>query len=229
MKAGGISQPTGGLGLKVIKKAPETILLPSLRQLIKYSYFPGDVPDEVRAWRKGNFWSLLKGHKKIWAAKRLGVAFMNGALNLTVIRKNGLVIPYGLAGVRLVTDNGVDFIVDGFQNIVELELMKFHGIGTGSTAEAQTETALVTELTTEYVVDNTRATGSTIEGGSTNVYRTVGTNEVDAAASLREHGVLNQAATGGGVLLDRTLFALITLASGDKLESTYDLTLTAGG
>lgn len=136
----------------------------------------------------------------------------------------------GLASFRVVTDDGVDFIVDAFQNSVELENLKYHGIGTGSTAENQTDSALVTELTTEYSPDSTRATGTTTEGGSTNVYRTVGTNTLDGTpgAALREHGIFDQASTAGGTLLDRTVYAAITLSSGDSLQSTYDHTQTAG-
>lgn len=135
----------------------------------------------------------------------------------------------GLASFRVVTTVGVNFIVDAFQNSVELENLKFHGIGTGSTAEAVGDTALVTELTTEYT-GNVRATGTTTEGASANIYRTVATNTLDGTpgAALREHGIFDQAATGGGTLLDRTVYAAITLSSGDSLQSTYDHTQTAG-
>jgi hypothetical protein len=47
---------------------------------------------------------------------------------------------------------------------------------------------------------------------------------------LREHGVF-LAATGATTLLDRTMFAAITLvvADGDSLASTYDMTAATGG
>lgn len=136
---------------------------------------------------------------------------------------------YGLSSFRVVTTAGVGYIVDAWQNSVELEDMKYHALGTGSTAEASGDTALVTELTTEYT-GNVRATGSTTEGASANIFRTVGTNTLDGTpgAALREHGIFSQAATGGGVLMDRTVFAAITLSSGDSLQSTYDQTQTAG-
>lgn len=136
-------------------------------------------------------------------------------------------LDFGTASFRVVTSAGVNFIVDAFQNSVELEILKYHGIGTNNTAEASGDTALNTELTTQYNPDNTRATGSLTENGS-NVYETVGTNTVDAGVSIVEHGILSQAATGGGTLLDRTVFATITLSASDSLQSTYDLTLTAG-
>lgn len=134
----------------------------------------------------------------------------------------------GLASLRVVTTAGVGFFVDAFQNSVELEIMRYHGLGTGTNAEAVGDTALQTELTTQYNPDSTRATGSLTEGASANIYRTVGTNTFDASAAITEHGILSQAATGGGVLLDRSVFSVVNVASGDSIQSTYDHTQTAG-
>jgi hypothetical protein len=139
----------------------------------------------------------------------------------------GKITDYGLTSVRVVTTAGVNFIVDAFQNIVELETMRYHGIGTNSGAEAVGDTALGAELSTVYNPDNTRATGTLAEGAA-NIYRTVGTNTVDGSATITEHGIFSQAATGGGVLLDRSVFAGIGLSSGNSLQSTYDFTITAG-
>jgi hypothetical protein len=90
------------------------------------------------------------------------------------------------------------------------------------------DTALQTELTTQYNPDSTRATGSTTEASAT-VFRTVGTNTFDASAAITEHGILSQAATGGGVLLDRSQFSAVNVANADSLQSTYDLTINTGG
>lgn len=123
---------------------------------------------------------------------------------------------------------GVGFLVDAWQNIVELEIMKYPGLGTGATAESQTQTALVAELTTEYTGD-IRATGTLTEGATANIFRTVGTNTLDGTpgTALREHGLFS--ASTSGVMWDRTLFGAITLNSGESLTSTYDMTATAGG
>jgi len=131
--------------------------------------------------------------------------------------------------LRVITTTGAGFLVDAWQNTVELEIQKYHGIGTGTNAEAVGDTALQTELTTQYNPDNTRATGSLTEGGSGNIFRTVGTNTVDASAAVTEHGILSQAATGGGVLIDRSVFSVVNLANGDSLQSTYDFTAATGG
>lgn len=136
---------------------------------------------------------------------------------------------YGVVSRKVVTDTGVAFIVDAFQNIVELETMKYHGLGTSAAAEAVGNTGLTTELTTQYNPNNVRATGTTIEGATANVYRTVATNTVDAAVSVEEHGVLSDPDVGEGVLLDRSLTGTKTLASGEGLQSTWDLQINSGG
>jgi hypothetical protein len=164
---------------------------------------------------------------------RLSIRVLRGYglyLARLIPREEVIVEDYGIVSRRVMTDTGMGFVVDAFQNLTEFEVMKYHGIGTGSTAEAATETALVTELTTEYNPDNTRATGSTTET-SQKVLKSVGTNTLDAApaAALREHSLFSQAATGGGVMFDRSLYAAITLSSGDALESTYEGTFNSGG
>lgn len=144
------------------------------------------------------------------------------------VSHRGLVEDYGIVCRRLVTNNGVALIVDALDNTLTDATIKFHGIGTGGTAEAATDSALVTELTTQYNPDNTRATG-TFSQPSANISQSVATNTVDAIVAITEHGIFSQAATGGGTLLDRSLFSVVNLASGDSLQSTYAITFTSGG
>ncbi len=140
----------------------------------------------------------------------------------------GNLLDYGLVSRQVITTAGVEFLTDAFQDTVEIELMNFHGIGLGGTGPVIGDTALETELTTQYNPDNTRATGVQSEAAPA-IYRTVGTNTVDATVALLEHGILSQAAVGGGTLWDRSIFSVINLVNGDSLESTYDMTSTAGG
>ena len=185
---------------------------------------------EVNEWRRANRVNLRRRLPKVIGARKLGMPTFWGALWLEKIRGDGTRLPYGLASLAVVTTAGVGFIVDAFQNSVELEAMNFHGFGTGGAAEAVGNTALTTELTTQYATDNTRPTGTQSENGA-NVYRTVATLDPDADVGITEHGIFSQAATGGGVLLDRSLFSVINLsgAGGDTLQATYDFTVTAGG
>jgi hypothetical protein len=162
---------------------------------------------------------------------------IESALALVVFRpltERGIAGPcrvedHGVVSRRVVTNNGVGYIVDAFQNLVELENMKYHGLGTGTTAEAAGDSALVTELTTEYNPNSTRATGTTTETSS-NIFQTVGTNTLDSGTpAVTEHGVFS--ASSAGVLLDRSVFSAINLvgANGDSVQSTYSLTCSAGG
>lgn len=179
-----------------------------------------------REYRQANLVNIMRGLNKIQIAEAAGIPTFFGVLRL-VKKFNGMAQDYGIVSCRVVTNVGVGFIVDAFQNIVELELMKYHGIGTGTNAEAAGDTALQTELSTAYNPNSTRATGTQTENGS-NVYRSVGTNAVDASVAITEHGLFSDPTPGSGVLLDRSVFAAINLVSGNSLQSTWDMTLTAG-
>lgn len=140
-----------------------------------------------------------------------------------------LIEDHGLVSEKVITNAGVNYLVDAWQNLVELENMKYHGLGTGSTAESASDTALVSELTTQYNPDNTRATGTLGEGASANILKTVATNTVDAAVTIEEHGLFNTATSGAGTLWDRSLTGSKALSPGEGLESTYEMTASSGG
>jgi hypothetical protein len=130
----------------------------------------------------------------------------------------------GAFGPNLIVNAGEAYLVDAWQNSVELENMKYHGCGTGNTAAAEGDTALQTESTTALNPDNTRATGSLTEA-SASVFRTVGTLTFDNTAAVVEWGLFSQAATGGGTLWSRVVFSAINVASADAIQFTYDLTV----
>lgn len=184
--------------------------------------------DWLRQYKEKNFSRVLVGIEKVRLAEMWGLPVMLGSLNLSHLRADGDVLDFGLVSTRVVTTAGVNYLVDALQNLVEPELLKFHGIGTGTNAEASADTALQTEITTGLNPDNTRATGSLGEGASANIFRTVGTNTVDGSFAVTEHGLFNQAATGGGTMLDRSVFAAVNLVAADQIQTTYDFTITAG-
>lgn len=148
---------------------------------------------------------------------------------------------YGVVGHRLVTAHGVLHIVNSMAATASYTIsnFKFHAIGTGNTAEAATDTVLVTELTTEYATDNVRATGTQVAAASGNnaTYQSVATNTLDSGTpAITEHLLENSATKAGETVptnqgFDRTVFAAINLvgANADGLASTYTWTLNSGG
>lgn len=235
---GGTVGAAGELGLTIIRSSGARIpvrephqwpLRPaSVRDVLEHGMPQRGLVDEVNRWRLRNLPHLWRGYRRVGLARSLRLPHFYGQLWLSVIRGDGEVVDLGLASMRVVTTAGVGFLVDAWQNITELENMKYHGIGTGNTAEASGDTALVTESTTALNPDSTRATGSLTESAA-NILRTVGTLTADASIAAVEHGIFSQAATGGGTLWDRSVFSTVNLASGDSLQSTYDATFAAGG
>lgn len=201
---------------------------PSVREIIRHGLPQAGLPAEVNAWRARNSRHLWRGARRVLTARSLNLPCVYGALWLKVIRANGDEVDLGLASMRVVTTAGMNYLVDAFQNLTELENFKYHALGTGTNAESSSDTALQTELTTAYNPDSTRSTGTQTEGASANIYRTVGTTTVDGSAAVTEHGVLTQAATGGGTLLDRSVFSVVNLSTGDALVTPYEYTSVAG-
>ena len=186
-------------------------------------------------WRIKNAlrWAYIRG----WIAAHLvapfanlwGVATMMGQLEAVLVRASGERIYYGVVGYRVITSAGVAFIVDDWDgSVTDITNFKYHGAGTGTTAEASGDTALVTESTTALNPDSTRATGTQSQP-SANILQSVGTLTFDNTAAITEHGLFSQAATGGGTLWDRTVFSAINVNSGDSIAFEYSVTLSAGG
>lgn len=232
---GGASKPSGDVGLRIVRAAPvypqdHYIKTADLLRSVLRDGTPSMKQERVvRRYKFKNLPHMMRGVRHMLAVRALHVPSLFGDLRLVVTRdSDGARFDLGLVSLRLVTDNGVARIVDAFDNTLADADQRYHGIGTGVAAEAQTDSALGTELTTQYNPDNTRATG-TFSQPAANQSRSVATNTVDAAVAITEHGIFSQAATGGGTLLDRSVFSAVNLASGDSLQSTYTLSLTAGG
>ena len=123
---------------------------------------------------------------------------------------------------KVVTDAFVDFVVDQLQTESSIfGDFKYHEMGLGSTAENASDTAL--ETTTGIA----RVTGTQTEGSSSNIYKSVGTITADTTENIREHGLFN--ASTGVTLMDRTVFAIIGVVSGNQIEFTFEITLSSGG
>jgi len=96
---------------------------------------------------------------------------------------------------------------------------KFHEVGLGTTAEANTQTALTTTSGIARV-------SGTQTNPSASTYQTIGTVVGDTVEVWAEHGIFN--IVSGGVMLDRSLLApTISMQPGDAVEFTYVLTKSA--
>lgn len=206
----------------------------SIEEIMRYGFPQKGLHPLVNQWRKANLRNLWRGAWRVLAARTAGIAHPYGMLWLVWHSAEHGDLDLGLASMRVVTTAGVNKLVAGMNtsDAATFQAFKFHGLGTGTNAEATSDTALQTELTTEYATDNVRPTGSQTTGGASNIYRTVATITPDSGGTIAvtEHGVLSQAATGGGTLLDRSKFAAVNLVTpNDSLQPTYDLTIAAGG
>lgn len=184
-----------------------------------------------RLWRLKNwFRKLSTGELFLPAWLKLvkligprGLTFVSAELRGEIRRADGTVVDLGTLGRHLVTTAGKQFLASAFDNTVEPEILKYHGFGTGTTAAAIGDTALQTELTTEYATNSTRPTGSQAHSGAT--YTTVGTLAPDAAGptAITEWGLFS--ADASGTLWDRQVFSAVNLTSADTLAVTYVLTV----
>lgn len=238
MDMGGDLGPKGRLGLAVVGNSRPSIEELSAKDLLRLAAgevslgrVPAGEASAWKAWKRHNFDNeFMRRWQKIAQARKLDIPHFWGALWLEHWRKDGPPLDLGLVSCGVITTAGVNYLVaDMGGGASDINLFKFHALGTGTNAEASGDTALQTELTTQYQTDNTRPTGSQTTGGSANIYRTVGTITVDASVAATEHGILTQAATGGGTLWDRSVFSVVNLASGESIQATYDATFNAGG
>ncbi len=131
------------------------------------------------------------------------------------------VLADGLVSCRLVTTAFAAYLVDSLQNSTTspMDLFKYHAVGTGNTAEANTQTALVTEV-------ESREIGTQVEGATANIYKSVATVAFTGTHSIAEHGLFT--AASAGTMMDRSVFSPTDdVENLDEIEYTYQLTVVA--
>lgn len=132
----------------------------------------------------------------------------------------------GVIGTHLVTTEFVELLVDELNNNSQahnrLRSLKFHDSGVGITDPAIGDTDI------ETTDGESRVSGSQAEGSSTNIYKSIATIAYSTTKAITEWGLFSAAAPADE-LLDRDEFAAINVVSGDSIEFTYNLTISAGG
>lgn len=96
---------------------------------------------------------------------------------------------------------------------------KFVAVGTGATAEAATQTALVTEVETRTSGTSTRQTTSV----TNDTYQVVGTVTATGIRALQESGLFDVITTSSGNMLVRGVYTTINLATSDSIQVTWKL------
>jgi hypothetical protein len=227
--------PRGQLGLHVIHESPCSEVPGhdlSLGELLQYGFPRASQAPLVRQWKHRNARHFWRGLRRVVAAKLLHIPMLQSRVSLLVRRADGRVEDLLLASVgQIVTNAGVNFIADKFngETPADIALFIYHGIGTGTVDPVVGDTALGTELTTQYLTNSTRPTG-TQSNPSANIYRSTATVTVDSGPiSATEWGLFTQAAVPGGTMLDRIEYAVVTLAANDSIVPTFDFTLPSGG
>lgn len=202
----GFSGAVAGRILPDIQKAPLTW---KIKNTLRFSFLFG-----------------LFAKKTARAFTRLtGIPTIVSELRAKVHLNDGSIVDYGIICHRLVTDAGVAFLVDDWDNNgADLTTLNFHASGTTNTAEAAGDTALGAEATT--VTDRVAGTRSQ---PAANQYRSVGTQTFTGTAAIVEHGLFSVVTESAGTLWDRSVFAALNVVNGNSIEWTYTVTVNAGG
>lgn len=206
-------RPSGDLDLVLIKATGERI-----------EHAQAPVIKAPLLARLKNARRVLPVRAKLWVARRMHITTIVGELRLRHYdASRGVWIDYGVVGMRGVTDAGVAFLNDDWENDAQnITTMNFHAFGTGIAAEMNSDTLLGTEV-------ETRETGTKSQPAA-NQLETVATHTFGATFVIAEHGIFSVITFNTITLWDRTLFgATIGVDSGDQIQATYTCTLNAGG
>lgn len=174
--------------------------------------------------RRTYIWGKLVNAMASGFSKWTGVPTLTAELRGMLIKADGTKIDYGVLSRRVVTDTGVAFLVDDWDDdTTDITIMNFHASGTDNTAENQTDSALGAEATT--VTDRVAGTKSQ---PAANQLRSIGTQTFTGAGAIVEHGLHSVITESTGVLWDRSVFTVINVANNDSIQWTYTCTITAG-
>lgn len=201
-----------------------------LAMLLTYGAPQRGLSEEVNSWRRANFGRLLKGWNRARRHVRKGIATFVDSLSLVVIRSDGEIVDLGLASIDLVVTAGANFIRDSFLNTQENENLKFHALGTGTTAPVIGNTGMETEWTGSEYTGGVRPSGNYTSPQSKRAQSVATNTKANAGTSaVTELGILSSATIGAGTLLARFTFAAVNLAQNDALQSTFNLDINDGG
>ncbi len=141
---------------------------------------------------------------------------LHGAMTLIISRANG--DTETIYRDNLIVNVGFDFIADAIGKAASRPaVMGYIALGTGTTAAAATQSALVTEL------DRNAATYAHTAGTKTFTC-TADFLAGDGTGAITEAGVFNAAT--GGIMLDRVVFPVVNKGADDSLTAVFTFTMS---
>ena len=140
-----------------------------------------------------------------------------GRVSFVLTDENGNVKQLG--SKNLVVSSGLAFIVSRMLGTAAT-VMSHMAIGTGTTAAAATQTALVTESARAALTSSTAVT-TTVANDSAQYVATFGPGV--GTAAITEAGIFN--AASAGTMLARTVFPVINKGALDTLTLTWKVTV----
>jgi hypothetical protein len=117
---------------------------------------------------------------------------------------------------NLIVTSGLGFIASRMKNATDI--MSHMALGSGTTAAAAGQTALVTQLGSRETLDSTTVSGATVtyvasfEAG-------------EGTGAVTEAGIFNAASSG--TMLCRTVFNVVNKSADDTMSVSWTITLTA--
>lgn len=141
---------------------------------------------------------------------------LQGAMTLIVRRASGDIET--VHKDNIIVNVGFDFIADAIgKSASRPSVMGFIALGTGTTAAAASQSALVSEL------DRNAATYAHTVG--TKVFSfTADFPAGDGTGAITEAGVFN--AVSGGIMLDRVVFPVVNKGADDSLTAVFTFTMS---
>lgn len=124
------------------------------------------------------------------------------------------------AGVRLLSQ---DTAISA--GAATLNVMKYHGSGTGTTAATDLDVALQTAIGTAA----TAGTNTNADASPNATVTATGTVSYTGTAAVTEWGLFNSATLAGATMWDHKVFAAVNVANGDSITFTYTLTINSAG
>jgi len=141
---------------------------------------------------------------------------LQGAMTLIVRRADGDIET--VHKDNIIVNVGFDFIADAIGKSASRPLvMGFIALGTGTTAAAASQSALVSEL------DRNAATYAHTTGTKAFSF-TADFPAGDGTGAITEAGVFN--AASGGIMLDRVVFPVVNKGADDSLTAVFTFTMS---